>query len=137
MFSGTNKLIDKLCYRTAGLLFGAGLMLGPIGAQAVGLVECDEAGCTLLNLFELLVRIYDLLMGMAALVAMLFLVYGGAQMLYWSFMENSATELENAKYTVRRALGGFGIIILAYLIVNTVIVMMGGEGLNDIFGKLF
>lgn len=81
--------------------------------------------CTLDHLVGLGVGIYNFLMGMSAMVAFLFIVWGGVRMLYWTFMEDSARELEEAKYTVRRAIGGFLIILLAYLLVNTVLVILG------------
>lgn len=132
------KLLSGLDYRKLWLLFGIGLIVGPISAQASGIVTCTGLTCTLQDLFRMLITIYNMLLGMAALVAMLFIIYGAAQMLYWSFMENSATELENAKYTVRRAIGGFAIIVLAYTIVNTAIVMLGNEGgIKDVLNGLF
>jgi hypothetical protein len=94
-------------------------------AQAVQLVPCSGINCTVDDLLRLLVNVYNFLLGFAALAAMLFIVWGGLRMLYFSFLEDSAHELASAKLTVRRAVAGFVIIALAYLIVNTVLSMLG------------
>jgi hypothetical protein len=95
-----------------------------VHAQAP-LVPCSGLNCTVDHLFQLLVNVYNFLLGLAALVAMLFIVWGGLRMLYFSYLEDSAHELESAKLTVRRAIGGFVIIALAYLLVSTTLNLLG------------
>jgi uncharacterized membrane protein len=101
----------------------------PLAADAqVPLVPCTGLGsnpCTVNHLFQLLIGVYNFLLGLAALVAMLFIIWGGLRMLYFSYLEDSAHELESAKYTIRRAIGGFVIIALAYLLVNTTLTLLG------------
>ncbi|MEX0649883.1 MAG: hypothetical protein WD200_02700 [Candidatus Andersenbacteria bacterium] len=80
------------------------------------------------HIFDLLVNIYNYLLALAALVAMLMLVWGGIQMLIFYFDESPVTALEGAKNTIRRAIFGLVIILMAYLIVNTI---LGALGLSD------
>lgn len=81
--------------------------------------------CGVDDLLALPVNIYNYLLGLAALVAMLFIVWGGMRMFYFGYMEDSASELEAAKLTVRRAIGGFVIIATAYLLVATLLYLLG------------
>lgn len=110
------------------------LLITPPTAHAA-IVPCTGLGsdpCTVNDLFELLIGIYNFLLGLAALVAMLFIVWGGVRMLYFSYLEDSASELESAKLTVRRAVGGFVIIALAYLVVNAVLTMLGVSQTSEV-----
>ena len=117
-----------------------------IGSSSGGLLpKCDPVPlrykdgletCGFIHLFALLVNIYNLLLGLAAFVVMIFIIFGGIRMFYWGMVENSTAELESAKFTVRRALFGFGLIIAAYLIVNTVIALLGGGGITDVLQPL-
>ncbi len=102
--------------------------------------QCGGAGsglptCGINHLIELLANIYNFLLTLAGLVAMFFIVFGGMRMLYFSYMEDSSQELEAAKFTVRRAIGGFIIIAMAYLLVNTLLSMLGVDE-SSIAGKL-
>lgn len=89
--------------------------------------------CGVKHIFELVVNIYNFLLGAAALVAMLFVVVGGIRMF---FLAASESELENAKHTVKYAIVGFVMIACAYLIVNTLIFVLGGGGLQQLFQRL-
>lgn len=102
----------------------------PLTAYAQLLPACNPVpgqpdSCEVADLFALLVNIYNYLLGLAALVAMLFIVWGGMRMFYFGYMEDSASELEAAKFTVRRAIGGFVIIATAYLLVATLLYLLG------------
>jgi hypothetical protein len=105
-------------------------------AQSGGLVPCGPKGqtvqgqespdgCTLKDLFNLLVRIYNFLLGMAGIVAFGLLVYGGVQMLLFSVDED---KVKSGKSTVTQALIGLAIIALAYIIVNTLLLALGVTG---------
>ncbi|MDZ4225381.1 MAG: hypothetical protein U1C49_00885 [Candidatus Andersenbacteria bacterium] len=91
--------------------------------------------CGVEDIIQLLVNIYNTLLGLAGLVAILFIIFGGVRMFYWSFMENAPGELEAAKTTVTRAIVGLIIIAVAFLVVNTLIGMLGGGGIQSVLDK--
>jgi len=66
-------------------------------------------------------------LGMAAIVTLLFLVYSGIRMLYFSFLEDSAGELSAAKLGITRAITGLVLVGISYLVVNTLIYVLTGE----------
>ncbi len=93
-----------------------------------GIVKCGpQQGklCELKDLFELMVGIYNFLLGMAGIVAFGLLVWGGVQMLLYSADEEF---LKKGKSTVTQALIGLAIIALAYIIVNTLLLALGVTG---------
>ncbi len=102
-------------------------------AQRSGIVPCgpeeggsggegNVSGCELNDLFGLLVGIYNFLLGMAGIVAFGFLIYGGIQILLYSTSEEN---LKAGKSTVIQALIGLAIIALAYIVVNTLLSVLG------------
>lgn len=128
----------KLKIRGLVFLLLAACFLLPVSTQAVQILpHCDPIPrgpgdpptglppCGVDTLLQLVVNIYNWLLGLAALVAMLFIIFGGVRMLYYSYLEDSSSELESAKFTVRRAIGGFVIIALSYLLVGTTLAMLG------------
>ncbi len=121
------RLVDIRAWSLIGhwsLVIGVSILPFTANAQAP-LVPCTGLNCTVDHLFQLLVNVYNFLLSLAALVAMLFIIWGGLRMLYFSYLEDSAGELSDAKLTVRRAIGGFVIIALAYLLVNTTLTLLG------------
>lgn len=95
-------------------------------AQGTGIVKCGPQGsqklCELKDLFELLIGIYNFLLGMAGIVALGLLIYGGVQMLLYSVDEE---HVKRGKSTITQALIGLAVILLAYIIVNTLLVALG------------
>jgi len=91
-----------------------------------GIVKCGpqpgQTLCELKDLFELLIGIYNFLLGMAGIVALGFLIYGGIQMLLFSVDEE---KLKSGKSTVTQALIGLVVILLAYIVVNTLLLALG------------
>lgn len=81
--------------------------------------------CGIKHIFQTLVNIYNFLLGMAAIVAMLFLIWGGIKMLIYQFDEQPEQFLNDAKLTVSRAVTGLVIVIIAYLIVFTLLSLLG------------
>lgn len=102
------------------------------------LVPCGSAGkpaCTLDHFWQLLVNIYNFLLGGMALVAMLMLVITGIQMMtYWlsggviETGKTSPASLAAAKGRLSNIIGGIILIACAYLIVNT---LLGALGLTN------
>ena len=133
-------LVKKvLALLLAGLVF-----LTPVGVSAQdGLVPCgpdgggsseNVSGCEIGDLFDLIRAIYNWLLGLAAVVAMLLLVFGGVRLMWYSwFAESPEEELASAKLTIRRALAGLAIIAVAYLLVFTLLTVLGVEdgGVKD------
>lgn len=109
-------------------------------AQAA-LVPCGpttDHACTFQDLATLLINIYNWLLGLAGLVAILFVVYGGFLMVYGWVAEQPQSVYQEGVLTVRRALWGLVLVAAAYLVVNTILtVLFGAEDLNTFFSKLF
>ncbi len=95
------------------------------------------SGCTLKDFFQLLVNIYNFLLGMAAIVAILILVWGGIQMFIYHYQESPEEKLSSAKLTITRAIFGLVIIAAAYLIVNTLLLLLGVQNPQNYFGGAF
>lgn len=76
---------------------------------------------------DLIVRIINIMLGVAFLLAVLFLVYGGFRYIFSAGNEEAA---EKGRATVVNALIGVAIIILSYVIVQIVsrTVSSGGSG---------
>ena len=100
-------------------------MLPIVSYAQDGLVKCGNPGgkpCELKDLSDLLIGIYNFLLGMAGLVAFVFLIVGGIRMFLYSVDEE---HLAAGKKTIMHALIGLAIIAMAYLIVNTLLVVLG------------
>lgn len=114
----------KLLALSFAWFLAVGFLVLPLSTHAQ-IIPCSGLDCKVDDLFEILVNIYNFLLGLAALVAMLFIVWGGTRMIYFSYMEDSASELSAAKLTVRRAVAGFVVIAMAYLLVSTALAVLG------------
>lgn len=104
-------------------------------AQTGGLIKCGPAGqqgkdCTIDDFFTLFVNIFNYLLGMGAIVAFLFLIYGGIKMFLYSVDEEN---LAAGKKTVIEALIGLAIILLAYVLINTLLTVLGVSKPADYF----
>ena len=103
----------------------------------MALVPCNPLKgdlCEFKHLGLLLVRIFDWLLGLAALVAMLFIVWGGIQMLKGWLEEEPEGAFKAGLQTVRRAIWGLILVAAAFLIVNTLLLdVLKTEGLNELF----
>lgn len=90
----------------------------------LALVPCNPlAGkpCEFKHLGELLVGIFDWLIGLAALVAVLMIVWGGFRMLEGWFEENPEGAWKDGVLTIRRALWGLVLVAGAFLVVDTLL----------------
>ena len=121
------RLLQKTSIVVAACIIG--LILAD-SAYAQPLVECGtrSAGpspdCTLHSLFTLIKRIINLLLGMASLVAIVFVFLGGARMV---LAAANPEEVKTAKSTLINAISGFVLVTLAYLIFNVVIQLLMGQ----------
>ena len=120
-----------------GLLLLAALCFSfiPVSVHAqTGLVPCQLSNptqanplpkCTVMHLFGLAVRIYNFLLGLMAFIAVLILVISGIRLFLYQYDEKPEAELEAIKLTIRRALFGIVLIICGYLIVYTLLLILG------------
>lgn len=74
---------------------------------------------------DIIVRVINIMLGVAFLVAVLFLIYGGFQYIFSAGNEEKA---ESGRNTVINALIGVAIIILSYVIVQIVSRTIGSAG---------
>jgi len=121
--------------RIAGALVAvAVLLIGalPVYAQTP-LVPCSGLDCNLGHFFVLFARIYNFLLGLAAVTAVLMIVLSGIRMLTYFWSETPDQDLVNAKNSLRRAVTGFVIIVAAYLIVNTLLANILGASPLDFY----
>lgn len=95
-------------------------------------VPGSKDSCAPEHLIELLVNIFNFMLGLAALVAMLFIVVGGIKMIIWQFTGEGEGGLENAKKTLTQAITGLVIVMLAYLIVNTLLTWLGVDKTSEV-----
>lgn len=105
----------------------------------MAIVPCRGLDCKFSDLGVLLVGIFDWLLGLAGLVAMLFLIWGGIQMLKGWIEEEPEGAFKEGMLTVRRAIWGLVLVAGAYLIVNTLLTgILGVEGgLDALFKRAF
>lgn len=123
-----NKKITSRIYACMVVLFI------PLITQAA-LVNCGPNGggtepCTITDFFQLFVNIFNYLLGMGAIVAFIFLIYGGIRMFLYSIDESN---LAAGKKTIVEALIGLAIILLAYVLINTLLVALGVTKPQDYF----
>lgn len=93
--------------------------------------QCSQAGednCTVDHLLILIGNIFNLLISIAGLMAMLLIIWAGlkyimAGVIVFNPDERQASAIESAKITLYRAIIGLVIILIAYLVVNTLIVV--------------
>jgi hypothetical protein len=88
-------------------------------------VPGSDKSCGVDDIFQLLVNVYNFLLGMAAIVAMIAIIISGVLMLTYHYFENPDQVLQGAKLTLTRAVFGLAIVIMAYLIVNTLLLALG------------
>jgi amino acid transporter len=111
----------------------------PVVAQAQGIVNCGVRGsgydangqpltpCTFQHLFELVYLVVNTLIGMAGLVAIFFIVWGGAQML---LSAGNMEKVQDAKRTIWNAILGLVLVLMSYLIISFVVglILPGASG---------
>jgi hypothetical protein len=89
------------------------------------ILQDPTATCGVCHIFALLISIFNFLLGLAAILLLLFAIIAGARMIIFQFSEQPESELVNARLTLTRAIFGFAIIAGAMIIVNTVLFVIG------------
>ncbi len=100
----------------------------PVFASAAGLVPCGgrgESECNLGHLIQLGNNIITFLIQFAALVAVVLLAIGGFKLV---LSRGNAGAMEEAKSRIWNVFIGFLIILLAYLVVETILSVLTGGG---------
>lgn len=110
------------------------LLLAPLpvsGSEDEGqipFVTCTDDpinDCTLDQLLEVPARVFNFLLGMAAAVLLVVIIWAGLRMILYHASEMPEAELTNAKMTLQRGIFGFIIIAFSYLLVNLVLDLLG------------
>lgn len=108
----------------------------PAGMPASSATTAPYKPCEVSDLFVLLYYIVNFFVSVAGLVAVFFIFWGAIKMV---LARGNPTAFGNAKDTIIRAIGGFILIMLSYLIIDYVaslIVPGGTGGLNYLKGFL-
>jgi hypothetical protein len=123
----------KKYYKIVPLIIIALIVL-PFFAEAAGLVPCggqDEDPCTLCHLFVMIKGVIDFLtIGVAA---PLVVVMGMASAIMFITAHGNPEWITRARQTITAAVIGFLIVLLSWVIINTVVGLTTESGM--IFGK--
>lgn len=121
-------------------------LIPPAAKGQVPFVTCTDDpinDCTLDQLLEVPVRVFNFLLGMAAAVLLVVIVWAGLRMILYHTSEMPEAELTNAKMTLQRGIFGFIIIAFSYLLVSLVLSLLGfysntalGNLLSCFFGTI-
>src|SRR5581483_4137693 len=125
-----------LTRRLRQLMFALGavaILTAPAVSYAQIVPSCNPIpgqnnSCTINDLLSIPVRIYNLLLGLAAVVAMLMLIIGGVQ--YVLAFTGGDKAAEAAKARITHALIGLAIVLVAFLAVNTLLYTILGLNPN-------
>ena len=123
-----NKLIFSGVILTGLLAFqiaSAAPFVGP-------LVQCGTTTTTACQIGDLVTgvfRVINFLVGSATVLAMAYIVYGGARMI---LARGNESEYGKAKETMTKAIEGLIIVLMAYLIVTSVTSYLTGKSFADL-----
>jgi hypothetical protein len=96
---------------------------GLVLAQAP-IVSCGT-NCTLVDLLELPVRIFNYMMSLVVAVVFAVIVFAGVRMTVAYLNEAPDSEVAAAKATLRNGLVGFAIVVTVIVLVNTLLLILG------------
>jgi hypothetical protein len=112
-----------------------GLVFVHANAVAQGIVPCGrraqgpDGQCTLNGLKTLAINIVNYMLAGAGLVAMVFVLWGGIQML---LSGGSPERLKAGKTTLFNALLGLVIVLASYILINFLVLTLTGGTINDL-----
>ncbi len=112
------------------------LLVGFLFADVVyaqGLVGCKN-DCTLTDLFLVVIRIINYLISLAGLVCMLFILWAG-----WNMITAGGNEeqIASAKQTLSNAVIGFFMVLVAFLLLDGILMIISGYGLQQALDFIF
>ena len=103
-------------------------------ASAIALVNCKgtvASPCDIPKLLETIRLVINFLLSWAWLISILFIVYSGIRMVLAGGNEE---RLSTAKTSLNHAIVGFVIILVSFILINTVIgILTGGGNIIDAF----
>lgn len=105
-----------------------GILFAPLFAMGAGLVPCGGSGepeCGLKHLITLGNNVIEFLIMIAALIAVILLAIGGFKLV---ISQGNAGAMEDAKKRIWNVFIGFVIILVAYLVVQTILTLLTGGG---------
>ena len=126
-------------YLLVFLLTSVFFLLIPFSLVHAQLVPCGGPGqkaCEVQDFFKLLTNIYNFFLGLGGLVALLFIIWGGVQMIL-GFLDGGEHMVQAGKDTVKHGVIGLILLACGYLIVNTIIILLGGGGINELLAPIF
>jgi len=105
-------------------------------AQAAILPDCTPFGgvndqpraCGVSDIFELIVNLFNFLLGLIALIFVLIMIVAGLRLALYQFADSPETELSGAKLMFRRGMFGLVVALMAFLLINTVLVILRVPG---------
>lgn len=105
---------------------GLNQIQGPFGGVG-GLAQATQN----LTLTQLIVRIINIMLLLAGVVAVLFMVIGGY---FYMTAAGNQEQVEKGKNTAVNAIIGLIIIILSFVIINVIVNLVSGPSIFGIFG---
>lgn len=108
----------------AALVLGLNFLPQPAAAAFVTCGGSGQAQCTFQDLITVIIRVINYLISMAALVAMYYILLSG-----WNLIIalGDVEKIQRAKSSIRDAIVGFSIVVLAFVFVNLLV--------NGLFGS--
>lgn len=91
--------------------------------ESTGLIPCTNEPCRLDELIELAVRIFNWLLALGGIVALLAVIVAGTRYLIAVFSADSGT-MASAKENLTYAIIGLAVLLLAFVIVRTIYVVI-------------
>mgnify|MGYP001568671905 CR=1 FL=1 len=116
-----NKFISPLIYLfgTPGFALAAEVKADPCPKSGAFKPLCDITGA---NFGQFVGNFVTALMVLAALISLVFLIYGGVK---WIMSEGDKTAVETARQTIIGAIVGLVVVFLSYLIVSIILGLFG------------
>lgn len=112
-------------------IFGIATRIGVAGAQQTSdLVPCSGPACKWCDVFALLQKVLNTGTSILVFIVIIFIMYGGLLYIIGGSAGSDA-QTKRAKEIIMDAIVGFVLILLAWLLVNTVIVGLSGANLQD------
>lgn len=120
----------RINFRLAVLFFSIFLLVVAPVVSGQGLVNCagGRDGCTIPDLIRTAIRVINFFVGASWLVAVFF-VFWGAFGLATSY--GNPEKIESGKKTIQNAIVGFFLIMIAFILINWLVMVLGGYTIQD------
>ncbi|QSH39631.1 hypothetical protein JXR01_01290 [Candidatus Kaiserbacteria bacterium] len=110
------------------ILLATALLIVPLGVFAQGIVPCNGPDCDWGSLVTLGQNILNLIVSIAVISSAVMFAYAG-----WLFFSDTgnASNVEKGKKIFGAVVIGLIIVLVAWLVVNTILVTLTGRGLEE------